>query len=58
VEHTLAANCQVQADAVTGLAVGWLGDPESLPEKLREREMAPRGRKSLDTMAFGGWGEV
>jgi len=44
-------------EAVTGIAVGWLGDPESLPEKLREREMAPRERKSLDAVVFGGWGE-
>jgi len=44
-------------EAVTGIAVGWLGDPESLPEKLREREMAPRERKSLDAMVFGGWSE-
>jgi nitroreductase len=44
-------------EAVAGIAVGWAGDPEALPERLREREAAPRERKSLDAMVLGGWGE-
>jgi nitroreductase len=43
---------------VTFIAVGQLGDPEALPERLRERELAPRERKPLDTFVFGGhWGQ-
>jgi nitroreductase len=44
-------------DVVAAIAVGWPGDPEKLPERLREREKGPRQRKSLDEMVFGGWGE-
>ncbi|WP_394553491.1 nitroreductase family protein [Agromyces sp. MMS24-JH15] len=35
-------------EPVSVTAVGVLGDPDSLPEALREREVAPRQRKSLD----------
>ena len=42
-------------EPVAGIAVGWPGDPETLPERLREREQAPRERKSLDAMVLGGW---
>ena len=41
-------------DPVTMLALGYPGDPESLPDSLREKELAPRTRKSLDEIAFGG----
>ena len=44
-------------EPVAGIAVGWLGDPETLPEGLREGEKAPRSRKSLDEIVLGGWGE-
>jgi hypothetical protein len=42
-------------EVVAAIAAGWPGDPESLPERYREREKAPRERKSLDEMVFGGW---
>ena len=35
------------------VAIGRMGDPAALPEKLRERE-APSERKSLDEIAFQG----
>jgi len=41
-------------DPVTMLALGYPGDPESLPDTLREKELAPRTRKSLNEIAFGG----
>ena len=45
-------------EPVTAVAVGHFGDPESLPEGLRERELGPRSRKPLASFAFaGGWGE-
>jgi nitroreductase len=45
-------------EAVTAAAIGYLGNPETLSEKLRERELAPRARKLLSEIAFsaGNWG--
>ena len=45
-------------EPVAGIAIGWPGDPDSLPDKLRERELASRERKGLDEIVLGGWGEV
>ena len=46
-----------QYRTVVVLAVGRLGDPESLPAWAAERETAPRERKPLADIAFaGGWG--
>ena len=53
-EYALPEN----VEPVAGIAIGWLGDPDSLPEKLRARELAPRERKGLDEIVLGGWGEV
>jgi len=36
------------------LAVGYRGDPGSLPPDLRERERAPRTRKELEEIAYQG----
>ena len=45
-------------EPATVIAIGYPGDPETLAEPLRERELAPRTRKPLETLAFGGrWGE-
>ena len=42
---------------LTGLAIGYAGDPGRLPEKLRDRDLARRSRKPLATFVFGGkWG--
>lgn len=42
---------------LTGLAIGYAADPERLPEKFRERDLAPRGRKPLAEFVFGQtWG--
>jgi nitroreductase len=46
-------------EPVTGVAVGYPGDAESLPEPLREREKAPRKRKPVSEFTFaGGWGKA
>lgn len=37
-------------------AVGYFGDPESLPEHLRKMELAPRQRKPLEEFVFSEWG--
>ncbi len=45
-------------EAVTGVAIGYLGDPATLSEKLREREATPSPRKPLAQFAFvGSWGK-
>lgn len=38
----------------TALIVGYAGDPDTLPERLRERELAPRVRKPLQEFVFSG----
>ncbi len=44
-------------EPVSVVAVGYLGNPDSLPEKLREREIARRQRRPLDSFVFSGkWG--
>jgi nitroreductase len=44
-------------DPVTAIAFGYPGDPESLPEKLREAELAERTRRPQEETVFSGsWG--
>lgn len=38
---------------VTGIAVGYLGDPATLPEDRRAAETRPRSRKALGDLVFG-----
>jgi len=46
-------------EPVTAIAIGYLGDPNTLPEKLRERELAASTRKELKEFIFTGvWGSV
>ena len=40
-------------EPVAVLALGYLGNPENLPDALRERELAERTRKPLDELVFG-----
>ena len=45
-------------EPVTGLAIGYSGDPQALPADVREREHAPRSRKTLQEFVFSKtWGE-
>lgn len=47
------------SEAWTGLAIGYRGDPNQLPDPLKERDMAPRQRKPLGDFVFGGkWGKA
>jgi nitroreductase len=51
-------NIPADYEAVAGFALGYPGDPQSLPEELRQREIAPRQRKPLDSFVFTGqWGK-
>jgi nitroreductase len=45
-------------EAVAGMAIGYPGDPSTLPDKLKQRELAERSRKPLDSFVFTGkWGQ-
>jgi len=44
-------------EAIAALAIGYPGDPESLPAKLKDRELAPRQRKPISEFVMTGtWG--
>ena len=44
---------------LTALVIGYPADPESLPEKYQQRDLAPRTRKPLAEFVFAGqWGSA
>src|SRR5581483_3698276 len=44
--------------AVTALAIGYAAAPDTLPEKVKERELTPRSRRPLKEFVFGSaWGQ-
>ena len=44
-------------EPVAAFAIGYPGDPQSLPDTLREKELAPRSRKPLAVFVMSGsWG--
>ena len=44
-------------DPLVAIAAGYPGDPEALPDDLKEREMEPRERNPLGQFVFGSsWG--
>jgi nitroreductase len=46
-------------EAVTGLAIGYLGKPEDLPEEMQPRDTSPRTRRPLvETVYSGFWNEA
>jgi len=46
-------------DSFAALAIGYPGDPESLPQSLKDREVAPRTRKPLNEFVMTGqWGHT
>jgi len=45
-------------EVVTGLAIGYAGDPDGLAAEIRQRDLAPRQRKSQREFVFGArWQE-
>jgi nitroreductase len=45
-------------EPVAAVALGYFGDPNTLPDDLRERELATRTRRPLTSVVFGGvWEE-
>jgi nitroreductase len=46
-------------EPVAAIAMGYLGDPSSLPEDLRQRELKPGTRRPLAELVFAGsWGKT
>ena len=46
-------------EPVAAIAIGYPGNPESLTDKLRERELAPRTRKPVGEFVMtGSWGHT
>ena len=41
-------------EPVTAIALGYPGEPDILPESLRERELSPRSRKPISSFVFTG----
>jgi nitroreductase len=45
------------SEAWTGMAIGYQGNPMTLPDALKERDLTPRQRKPLEQFVFSGkWG--
>jgi nitroreductase len=45
-------------EAIAAFAIGYGGDPDSLPAQLHDREVAPRSRKPLaEFVMSGAWGQ-
>jgi nitroreductase len=53
VRASFAIPSDYEIGAVT--AIGYFGDPASLPEPMHQREIAPRERKPLDQFVFSDW---
>lgn len=46
-------------EPIAAIAIGYPGDPDSLPPKLKDRELAPRTRKPLSEFVMtGNWGHT
>jgi nitroreductase len=46
-------------EAVAAIALGYQGDPESLPDDVRQKELAPRTRRASESFVFTGkWGQT
>lgn len=44
-------------EPVSGIAIGYPGNPDHLSEELRQKELAPPTRKPLSSFVFTGhWG--
>ena len=41
-------------DPIAAMAIGYPGDPDSLPQPLRDREVAPRTRKPISQFVMSG----
>ena len=49
-----AYNVPASSEPVSAIALGYLGDPGSLPDELRKREETPGQRKRIAEFVFSG----
>jgi hypothetical protein len=53
-----AFNLPERFEPMTVFVIGYLGEPDSLPDDKRESELAPRERKPLGSFTFEDeWGQ-
>jgi nitroreductase len=53
-----AAEIPAGYDPIAMFALGYIGDPDSLSEEQKARELEPRTRKKIDEFVFNGkWGQ-
>src|SRR5713226_2396077 len=46
-------------EAIAAMAIGYPGNPDSLPQRLKDRELAPRTRKPIrEFVMTGSWGHT
>ncbi len=46
-------------DAIAAMAIGYPGNPDTLPQPLKDRELAPRSRKPISEFVMtGSWGHA
>jgi nitroreductase len=46
-------------EAISAMAIGYPGNPDSLPQRLKDRELAPRTRKPIrEFVMTGSWGHT
>jgi nitroreductase len=46
-------------EPLAAIAIGYPGNPDSLPPKLKDRELAPRTRKPIrEFVMTGSWGHT
>ncbi len=46
-------------DPAAAIALGYPGDPQRLPDELRERELGTRSRKAMNEFVFSGrWSQA
>jgi nitroreductase len=55
--HKVAAAFGIPDDFATGsvTALGYFGDPNTLPDQLKQQEVSPRQRKPLEEIVFTEW---
>lgn len=55
----VAFSIPAEWEAVAALAIGYPGSPETLPQPLKDREVAPRTRKPISEFVMSGsWGHT
>lgn len=58
-KETTTNRIMVMIAPVAAIALGYFGDPQTLLEKLQQRENAPRKRKPLEEFVFSGsWNQT